>query len=311
MASCSLVTPSYIRDLALVRNLCASVDKFVPPEIEHILVVPAGDWASFSDLQSRRRKVITQESVIPWYFRRVPSPRRLHIPGVINRPIRQAWLSPVGLLSGWLIANSIVKIASPSYCDTDLIVLADSDMEIIKPFDASLFDLNGKVPLHARKAAPIHQSWNRSAARMLGIPSQDYFGFDFIGHLVAWKRENVLLMQKHIEAHMHMPWPLVMAWLRDVAETVTYGIYCQEVLGEKSGHIFTEGFTYSFWSNSKYEDNLDQLGREMPVDAVAVLIQSTSVISLDERRRMIDAIIRNRSVAARAVGPEVLAQDPK
>ena len=114
MASCSIVTPSYIRDLALAKELCVSVDRFVPAEIPHILVVPAGDDSNFSGLQSRRRRVITQELVIPWYFKRIPSPRRLIIPGIVNRPLRQAWLSPAGLISGWLVANSIVKIAAPT-----------------------------------------------------------------------------------------------------------------------------------------------------------------------------------------------------
>jgi hypothetical protein len=291
MASCSLVTPTYIRDLALVRNLCASVDKFVSSDIPHILVVPAGDRSSFSDLQSARRRVITQESVIPWYFRRIPTPKRLVIPGLVNRPIREGWLSPVGLLSGWLIANSIVKIAAPSYCDTDIIVLTDSDMEIIRPIDASTFEIDGKVPLHAKKVPPIHESWHRSAAKLLGLPPRDYFGADFIGHLVSWKRENVILLQKHIESVTRLPWQLAIVWRRDVAETILYGVYCQEVLGEKSGHVFFEGFTHSYWGGAWQDRNSwDKFIDGFSENSLAVLIQSTVPVGIEERRRVLDAI---------------------
>jgi hypothetical protein len=293
MASCSIVTPSYIRDLALAKELCSSIDKFVSPDIQHILVVPAGDRPSFAELESERRRVITQESVIPWYFKRIPAPRKLHIPGIVNRPLRQVWLSPVGLLSGWLIANSIVKIAAPSYCNTDIIVLADSDMGIIRPIDAKTFEVNGKIPLHAKKVEPIHQAWHRSAAKLLGLPPKDYFGADFIGHLVAWKRENVVLLQKHIESTMGAPWPLAVARLRDVAETITYGVFCQEILGEKSGHVFFDGYTHSYWFGD-WEDgrSLDKFVDGFSEDSLAVLIQSTIPLEIEERRRVLDEIIK-------------------
>jgi hypothetical protein len=255
--------------------------------------VPAGDRASFADLESKRRRVITQESVVPWCFKRIPTPRRLVIPGVVNRPLRQGWLSPVGLLSGWLIANSIVKIASPSYCDTDIIVLADSDMELIRPVDASTFDINGKVPLHAPKVGPIHQAWHRSAAKLLGLPPRDYFGADFIGHLVAWKRENVVLLQKRIESTMGVRWPFAIARLRAVAETIVYGVFCQEVLGEKSGHVFIDGFTHSYWGGDwEGGRSLDKFVDGLSDHSLAVLVQSTAPIALEERRRLLDAITR-------------------
>ena len=165
-------------------------------------------------------------------------------------------------------------------------------MEIIKSIDANTFEMNGKVPLHAKKAEPIHQAWHRSAAKLLGLPPKDYFGADFIGHLVAWKRENVVLLQKHIESVMGTPWPLAIARLGNVAETIVYGVFCQEILREKSGHVYMDGFTHSFffanWQDGK---SLDKFLDGLSDQSLAVLIQSTVPIELAERRRMLDAII--------------------
>ena len=301
MARYSLVTPSYMPDIALVRYLCASIDKFVAPEIDHILLVPASDWKAFADLQSPRRRVLTQESALPWYFKRFPSPSRLRIPGLVNRPLRQAWLSPYGLQSGWLVGNQIVKLAAPSYCESDFIVLIDSDLEIIRPFDASLFEIDGKVPLYARKAEAMFPAWHRNAARLIGIEPKDYFGADFIGHLVPWRRENILLLQQRIEATMRMPWQLALARLRDVSEMIVYAVFCQEVLKERSGHVFMEGFTKSYWyDNWRNGVTLDSMADELAERQVAVLIQSTVPVDLAERRRVIDALAARGAASAPA-----------
>nr|BFF09369.1 hypothetical protein GCM10025699_06720 [Microbacterium flavescens] len=61
----SLLTVSYRGDLGLARELCRSVDRYLDPAIEHLLVVSRVDAALFEPLRSDRRRIVIVDDVLP------------------------------------------------------------------------------------------------------------------------------------------------------------------------------------------------------------------------------------------------------
>ena len=70
--------------------------------------------------------------------------------------------------------NQLVKLAVAEQLSADLLVYADSDVVLLRPFSvSSLVDADGRVRLYAREdyidaGLPDHVRWHRSAEKLLG-----------------------------------------------------------------------------------------------------------------------------------------------
>ena len=96
--SIAVVTPSYAPDLELCRLLNRSVLEFLPPSIQHYVIVNDEDLPAFRGLAGDRTTVLSQREFLPSGMHRIPGTSR--------------WLSRASPRPfGWWLAQQVVKLA--------------------------------------------------------------------------------------------------------------------------------------------------------------------------------------------------------
>jgi hypothetical protein len=235
-ASVAFVTPSYRLD----RDRCALLSrslKVCAPWAEHWIVVDRGDLRSFKSLQSGRTTVVAKEEVLPVWVHRID---------LLKLGLRSnAWIQARGVpIRGWLL-QQLIKLAVAEQLDADVLVSADSDVALLRPFGLSSFvDGSGRVvlyerPDHVDERLPDHVRWHRSAETVLGVEAADPPMPDYVSSLVPWKRENVLALLDHIQTTTGRHWLQALASAWNVSEFTLYGRFVQDVLGTSAGQFIS------------------------------------------------------------------------
>lgn len=296
-ADVSLVTVSYRGDLELAKELCASIDRFAEPGIEHILLVPDADISRFAPLVVGNRRLVSVEDVLPPGYSRIPLPQRIGIGPFFQRRVREVWRAPAGIVRGWII-QQILKLSAPLLTDRSIIAFADSDIVLVRELEAHHFVAEGCVRLFrvpgATEDSEMHRRWHAASARLLGLPPRAYFGADYIGNLITWRRDIVLELQRHLEGAGNERWDKIIAHQRAFSEYVLYGIFVEQVCGlNESGHRATsEDLVHAGWH---YEldtpEGLQEFVSGLRKHHVGVAIQSTEDFSVDLRRELIGRIL--------------------
>lgn len=286
--SIEILTKSYRGDYEVCRLMCASVDRFVPAEIAHRLVVPHADMTLFSPLATQRREIVAEEDLLPGWFRSLPLPgprwRRL-----LRLPRRDVYVTPFSLpVRGW-IAQQIMKIAGAAASRADIVVHVDSDCAFIRPFSTQAVYRDGRVRLY-RDPVPVgletHTRWQRNAGRLLGLPDAAFYGGEYIDQFVVWKTSVVRGLTARIEEISGRNWIATLARTRHFAEYVLYGVYADRVLGFDAAGLSPESFSLC---HSRWEEGFaGEAGVQAFVEAVEphhliCLIQSTIGESLAQR----------------------------
>ena len=232
--SVAFVTASYRHDLDRCALLSRSLEACAP-SFEHWIVVDRGDLHLFRHLQSHRTNVVAKEEVLPVSVRRLDTLRI----GLRSN----VWIQARGLpIRGWLL-QQLIKLAVAEQLRADVLVHADSDVVLLRPFSvSSVVDGDGRVQLYARpdhvgEDLPVHVRWHRSAEKLLGIAPADLPMPDYISSLVPWKRENVVALLEHIQTTTGRHWLRALASAWDVSEFTLYGRFAQDMLGTNAGQF--------------------------------------------------------------------------
>ncbi|MDE2363327.1 MAG: hypothetical protein KGM42_11665 [Hyphomicrobiales bacterium] len=297
----SLVTCSFSGDFEICRLLCESVDRFVPPDIAHILYVPARDVAMFSAFAGPRRTIATQESLLPRWFVKAPLPgpkwrARLRLPR------RNVYLTPFSApVRGW-IAQQIMKISAAAVSPTEIVVHVDSDNAFIRPLRLDQLASGERVRLYRSPEMvdlPSHRKWHAAAAKLLGLPEADYHGAEYIDQIVVWRRSVVRALAARIAEIAGVDWRIALARTPHFAEYILYGVFADRVMGLDAAGLFpdAQSLCLSRWSG----DFQDAAEEQAFIDAissahVACLIQSTLAMNAADRRGLFERAI---DVAAR------------
>ena len=293
-----LITISYRGDFELARDLCASIDRFAHPDIEHILVVPRSDLSLFSPLVTGSRRLIAVESVLPKGYVRLPLPRHIAI-GSYRRLIREIWWGPTGIVRGWIV-QQILKLSAPAITRRDVVVFADSDIVLVRPVSTSLFTGETGVRLYrvrgATENSAMHQKWHTVSARLLGLESKPYFGADYIGNLISWRRDVILQLQARLTSLAGKRWDKIVARQTAFSEYILYGIFAEHVLGPSHCEHFptSEDLVHAGWHYALTAPaGLDEFVQGFEPHHVGVAIQSTERFTVDERRLLIQRTVNS------------------
>jgi hypothetical protein len=294
-----LITISYRGDFELARDLCASIDQFADPEIEHVLVVPRSDLSLFSPLAHAGRRLIAKEDVLPEGYTKLPLPHQIALGSLYRRLVREIWWGPTGVVRGWIV-QQVVKMTTPAITNRDVIVFADSDIVLVRPVSASLFTDEAGVRLYrvpdATQDSAMHRKWHTVSARLLGLDSKPYFGADYIGHLVTWRRDVILQLQNRLTAVAGERWDRIIAREQAFSEYILYGIFAEHVLGlQHCGHFPTnQDLVHASWHYPlNTSAGLDEFTKGFEPHHVAVAIQSTERFTVDERRALIRRTVKS------------------
>jgi len=286
---CVIITPSYCSDHDLAASLCASIDEFFKFEYEHILVVPKRDLRFFQHLSGPHRRVITKESVLkPYGFHFLPFPRKIAIPGIFSRRFKEQWFHrKAGRISGWSV-QQIVKLAANQICNTEIIVFIDSDVEFIRNVHFSNFVENGLTRLHEHSAGatlPSHQHWRKVARDLIGVDANLDSGMNYIGHMIAWRRETLAQLQRRIEAVNHRSWWIKLAQVKNFSEYILYGAFVQSGEGKDAHSLGDLALIHSLWISG--DDDVVKFMDGISNNHIALHIQSTLPMSTANRHEKI------------------------
>jgi Family of unknown function (DUF6492) len=227
-ASVAFVTPSYRLD----RDRCALLSRSLEacaPSVEHWIVVDRGDLPLFRSLQSNRTNVVAKEEVLPVWVRRLDTLRI----GLRSN----VWLQARGMpMRGWLL-QQLIKLAVAEELTADVLVHADSDVVLLRPFStSSVIDQEGRVRLFERpdevdSTMPDHVRWHRSAEKLLELGPAALPMPNYISSLVPWRRANAVALLEHVQNTTGKHWVRALAAAWDVSEYTLYGRFAQDALG--------------------------------------------------------------------------------
>lgn len=277
----AIVTCSYRPDLERCQTLCASVQKYVDPEIEHVLIVPRRDRRVFEPLANERTRIVTVESILPIKAMQLPFQRRWWLT-VCSPPVR-----------GWIL-QQLTKLSAVEAVDTQAIMFADSDLVFIKPFTADRVWKDGNLRLHrvpGPPPKPTHQRWHRDSGRLMALAPSQWYGSDYIGQLITWRCETIRGMLDHITKTTRRHWAKKMANMLQLSEYILYGIYVEHVLKGKGHYYEEEDLCHCSWHyDVKTVEDLERFLKKISPQQFAVLVQSNLGIEPDAYAHMIDAI---------------------
>jgi hypothetical protein len=140
-------------------------------------------------------------------------------------------------MRGWLV-QQLAKLAITDIAREDILIHADSDVVLIKPFrEASLTSPDGsvrlfRVPDAIGEQLPNHLRWHRTAERVLGLEHRTPPLPDYIGGLVPWKRERALSLLERIQAVSGRHWMSTLAGTPHLSEYILYGRFVEDGLSE-------------------------------------------------------------------------------
>jgi hypothetical protein len=263
--SLAFVTVSYGPDRDRCALLTRSLEEFAP-SVEHLIVVDRADLELFQSLDNGRATLVATEEVLPLWLRRLDI-RRIGLRSNL-------WIQSRGKpVRGWLV-QQLVKLALAQKLTADVLVHADSDVVLMRPFRvSSVADDAERVRLVAQPDAidesmPNHVAWHRSAEKLLGIGRAELPLPDFITSLVPWKRENAVAMLEHVERKTGRHWLRALAGAWDVSEYTLYGRFVRDVMGEDAGqYVTSSSLCHDYWTHAplsthELEAFLDGIGPE-------------------------------------------------
>ncbi len=290
----AIITPSYQNDFSLATALCRSMDAMVSGDWVHHLIVPRRDLSLFRALEGPRRRVQAKEDIVSAHgYRSLPLPRRIRIPGLIDRRFKEQWWVPgAGRTSGWLV-QQIIKLSAPDFTPAETLVFIDSDVQFVRP--CAVEDLTGRGLVNLNQHSKgvqlaTHQRWCGIARELLGLGADGGEQHNYIGSIVAWRRENLLKLQRHIAARAGRPWHRAITDKGDVSEYILYGMFNALVLGEASGHRFAPSdLAVAVWVHGALAPAAT-VARQFKPDAVALHLQSTLTLTEQQRNQYIGEV---------------------
>lgn len=297
MPKIALLTCSFSRDLELCNLLCSSLDHVGGDYDEHVIAVPRSDLGSFGHLAGGRRRLVAAQEVLPRWLVRAPMP-----PPPVRRRVRalrrDVWLSPFhGVVRGW-ISQQILKISASLHIGADILVHTDSDVFFVRPLRREALIADGRVRLFrnpAMGATKSHAPWHQATARLFDLEPTDWFGADYIDHLVVWRRDIVEAMVERIEMVSGKAWQEALAGMPTFAEYIMYGVFAERLAADAATKLTpTErSLSLSLWFDTLTDQQAtDGFVAALRSDHVAAAIQSTIGMTGEQRaalwQRLVD-----------------------
>jgi uncharacterized protein DUF6492 len=283
MTELAVITPTYRPDAALFPELHRSVLEFTPPDTVHHVFVPPQDKDLFRGYEGPRCRVWTTSDLLPRRYVRAP---RTNV--FVN--LRRPW-PPV---RGWVMQQT-VKIAAAGQLSADVVLMADSDVVLVRPVRAERFLVDGRLSLYREEKGVTadmerHVIWHRVARQLFGLPPAPPPPLhDYVSPLNFWDPRIVRAMQQRIADVTGRNWLDVFNSQLHISEFILYGVFVDEVLSASGTRPPSDiTFSHNNWQRTPLDHDAavafaDRLGPE----AIAMMISAKSHTPEDVRRAAI------------------------
>jgi hypothetical protein len=220
----AVITKSFAPDFELCADLRQSVLDCLPDSVHHYIIVPRRDINLFRRLAGPRTHIRCEADFLPNSFVGVPCSRFTVNLGRPFPPVR-----------GWIL-QQVVKLAAVAASEDDVVLVADSDVEFIRPFTAETLVRDGIVRFYRKRGdidgqLPRHITWHRTARALLGLPPAEPPYTDYISAMLACDPVIVRQMLARVTATTGRPWTTAIAGELHFSEWTLYGVFVDEVLG--------------------------------------------------------------------------------
>ncbi|MCC5873476.1 MAG: hypothetical protein JJU22_13840 [Gammaproteobacteria bacterium] len=263
----AIVTPTFRGDLGRCELLCESIDRWVDPKFTHHLLVDRRDLPLFEYLESPRRRIWTAESMLPLWLHRVPIFTRWRVtPSTL--PVRN-----------WIL-QQIVKLSVGNHIPSENYMIVDSDVAFIRPLDPDRFLRGDRLRLFrepAERQNGMHLRWHRAAAKLLGLPRQGYLDSHYVGNLITWRRDVLLMLHEHLSRIAGGSWQRALCNTLHFSEYILYGAFVDNVLGDQTLHFREDQpLCHSLWTDelAPSAKEVREFVKKAGSDVIAVHIQS-------------------------------------
>jgi hypothetical protein len=279
MSELAVITPSFRGDAEIFADLHRSVLEFTPAGTVHHVFVPIGDKPLFAQYEGPRCRIWTSSEILPRRYRRIG-----RADSHVN--LRRPW-PPV---RGW-ITQQALKIAAAAQLDAEVVLIADSDIVLVRPVTAARFIQDGRRSLHRVEKGVTadmerHVIWHQVARKLFGLPPAAPPLPDYVSSFNFWEPAAVRALQQRISDTTGDDWLDVFTGQLHISEFILYGVFVDEVLGA-SGPRLAEDTTscHNTWQRTPLDHDgaiafADQLGP----DAVAMMISAKSRTPYDIRQ---------------------------
>jgi hypothetical protein len=287
--SVAFVTKSYAPDRERCELLCRSI-RLLAPQLHHWIIVDRRDLTVFRPLDGPRTSIVTTEDLLP---RRV---RRLAIFGIGAG--KNLWVGArVPPMRGWLV-QQLAKLAVGSVAREELLIHADSDVVLVRPFaDRLLHDVaDPRRPFRVDGAIgdrmPNHVRWHRTAERLLGIGARPLPLPDYIGGLVPWHRDVLADLLEHLGRRAGRGWMQELARARHLSEYILYGRFVDDVLGRADSggqRPAAPSLCRCYWGTAPLTDaEVEGLLEEVTDAEIGVMLSAKAGMQTDEYAALLE-----------------------
>ncbi len=284
MSELAVLTPSFRGDAEIFADLHRSVLEFTPEDTVHHVFVPLRDKRLFVRYQGPRCRILTSRELLPRRYLRTGR-------GDSYVNVQRPW-PPV---RRWVMQQAI-KIAAAAQLDADVVVIADSDVVLVRPVTADRFRVGGQRSLFrmnngVHAGMDRHVIWHRVARDLFGLPPAPPPPLpDYVSSFNFWDSAVVRAMQQRISETTGRDWMDPFTSQLHISEFMLYGIFVDEVLyASKPRPPADTGVCHNTWQRTPLDlDGALAFAEQLQPDAVAMMISAKSNTPVDVRRAAID-----------------------
>jgi hypothetical protein len=226
MPELAVITPTWRPDAEFFADLHKSVLKYTSDDTVHHVIVPAAHRSHFTRFEGPRCRIWTHPELLPR--------RYVRLPGGVWGNMAAPW-PPV---RGWVMQQA-AKIAAAAIVEADAVLMADSDVILVRPTTAAKYVVDGKLSLFREKDAispemERHVLWHQVARNLLGLPPGPPPPLtDYVGAMIFWDPVVVRAMQERISQVTGRHWVDAFTSQLHISEFIVYGVFADEALGEE------------------------------------------------------------------------------
>jgi Family of unknown function (DUF6492) len=279
MKRMSVVTKSFAPDFELCADLHQSVLDYAPDSVHHHIVVPRSDLNLFGRIAGPRTHIRCETDLLSRWFVPVPF---TNVTVNLGRPF-----PPV---RGWIL-QQVVKLATIAACEDDVVLVADSDVEFVRPVAVETFVRDSAVRFYRKPRAideqlPRHMAWHRTARALLGLPPAEPPCTDYISAMLVCDPAIVRRMLARVTATTGRPWTTAIAGQLHFSEWTLYGVFVDDVVGAPANSFASDDpLCLAYWDETPLNrDGAVDFLRGVRSTDVAAMISAKSRTPLAVRR---------------------------
>jgi hypothetical protein len=283
MSELAVLTPTFRGDAELFADLHRSVLECTPPDTVHHVIVPRRDRSIFAQYEGPRCQIRTSAELLPGRYLQFGR-------GDSYVNARRPW-PPV---RPW-VAQQALKLAAAAQLDADVVLIADSDIVLVRPVTAERFHSGGQRLIYREEKGVTedmdrHLIWHRVARELFGLPPAPPPPLtDYVSSFNFWDPAVVRAIQQRITETTGRDWLDVFTAQLHVSEFILYGVYVDEIQHAGGPRPpADQTVCHNTWQRTPLDlDGALAFADRLPAESVAMMISAKSRTPVDIRRAAI------------------------